>query len=208
MAAMFVIALAVPEAFHDLPGGLSGPVVVAVAYFALRVIHLILFWLIAAGDALLRHNLLRFMFPMLGGTIMLLVASQLHGPAQTVLWGLALAVGYGGNYLIDARGWRLRSSAHFAERHGLIVIVALGESIVAIGVGVTDLAISWPVLVASLLGLAISAALWWIYFDYTAIYGEQALAAEPEETRPALPRDSYTFLHFPMVAGVVLLALV
>jgi low temperature requirement protein LtrA len=125
---------------------------------------------------------------MIGGTILLLVASQF----------------YGGTALIDARGWRLRSAAHFAERHGLIIIIALGESIVAIGVGVTDLPISTPILIASMLGLAVAAALWWIYFDYTVIFGEQALAAEPEETRPTLARDAYTFLHFPMVAGVVL----
>ncbi len=123
------------------------------------------------------------------------------------MWGAALAADYGGTYLIDARGWRLNSAAHFAERHGLIIIIALGESIVAIGVGVTDLAISWPIIVASVFGLGIASALWWIYFDATVLYGEQALASEPAVTRPKLARDAYTFLHFPMVAGIVLLAL-
>jgi low temperature requirement protein LtrA len=207
MAAMFLVALAIPEAFHDLPGGLPGPVVIAGAYFVLRVMHLWLFWLIADGDKVLRKTLLRFAPSMIGATILLLVASQFHGVTQTVLWGLALAADYGGTALIDARGWRLRSAAHFAERHGLIIIIALGESIVAIGVGVADLPISAPILIASVLGLAVSAALWWIYFDYTVIFGEQALATEPEETRPTLARDAYTFLHFPMVAGVVMLAL-
>ncbi len=207
MAAMFVIALAIPEAFHDLPGGLPGPVVIAIAYFVFRAMHLWLFWLIADGDAGLRRTLLRFAPSMLAGTALLLVASQFHGNNQTLFWALALAADYGGTYLIDARGWRLRSAAHFAERHGLIVIIALGESIVAIGVGVTDLPISWPILLAALLGLIVSSALWWIYFDATAQYGEQALASEPLETRPKLGRDAYTFLHFPMVAGIVLLAL-
>jgi low temperature requirement protein LtrA len=207
MAAMFVIALSIPEAFHDLEGGLPGPVVIAIAYFAFRAMHLLLFWLIADGDRVLRRTLLRFAPSMLAGTALLLVASQFHGTTQTLLWALALAADYGGTYLIDARGWRLRSAAHFAERHGLIVIIALGESIVAIGVGVTDLPISWPILIASVLGLAVAAALWWIYFDATVLYGEQALAAEPPETRPKLARDAYTFLHFPMVAGIVLLAL-
>jgi low temperature requirement protein LtrA len=207
MVAMFVIALSIPEAFHDLEGGLPGPVVIAIAYFAFRAMHLLLFWLIADGDRVLRRTLLRFAPSMLAGTALLLVASQFHGTTQTLLWALALAADYGGTYLIDARGWRLRSAAHFAERHGLIVIIALGESIVAIGVGVTDLPISWPILIASVLGLAVAAALWWIYFDATVLYGEQALAAEPPETRPKLARDAYTFLHFPMVAGIVLLAL-
>lgn len=207
MAAMFVISMAIPEAFDDLPGGWSGPVVVALGYFAFRTLHLVLFWVIADGDPVLRRTLLRFAPSMLGGTAILLVASQFHGTTQTLLWALALAVDYGGTYLVDARGWRLRSVAHFAERHGLIVIVALGESIVAIGAGATDLPISGPIVLASVLGLAVSAALWWIYFDHTAAYGEHALAAEPEETRPRLARDAYTFLHFPVMAGVVLLAL-
>ncbi len=207
MAAMFLIALAIPEAFHDLPGGLPGPVVIACAYFAFRALHLVLFWLIADGDPVLRRTLLRFAPSMLGATVLLLIASQYHGTTQTLLWAAALAVDYGGTYLIDARGWRFRSAAHFAERHGLILIIALGESIVAIGVGVNDLPISWPIIIASLLGLGVAAALWWIYFDATVHYGEQALAAEPVATRPKLARDAYTFLHFPMVTGVVLLAL-
>ncbi|WP_020387624.1 low temperature requirement protein A [Kribbella catacumbae] len=207
MGAMFVIALAIPEAFHDLDGGLPGPVVIAIAYFTFRALHLWLFWLIADGDKVLRRTLARFAPSMLAGTALLLVASQFHGTTQTLLWGAALAADYGGTYLIDARGWRLRSAAHFAERHGLIIIIALGESIVAIGVGVTDLPISWPILVASLLGLIVSSAMWWIYFDATVHYGEQALASEPVETRATLGRDAYTFMHFPMVAGIVLLAL-
>jgi low temperature requirement protein LtrA len=207
MAAMFVIALAIPEAFHDLPGGLPGPVVIAIAYFVFRAMHLWLFWLIADGDKVLRRTLTRFAPAMLAGTALLLTASQFHGTTQTLLWAAALAADYGGTALIDARGWRLRSAAHFAERHALIIIIALGESIVAIGVGVTDLPSSWPILVASTLGLMVASAMWWIYFDATVHYGENALAAEPAETRPKLARDAYTFLHFPMVAGIVLLAL-
>ncbi|TDD17510.1 low temperature requirement protein A [Kribbella turkmenica] len=207
MGAMFLIALAIPEAFHDLPGGLPGPVVIAGAYFAFRALHLVLFWLIAAGDRQLRRTLIRFSGSMLGATALLLVASQYDGRTQTLLWAAALAVDYGGTYLIDAHGWRFHSAAHFAERHGLIIIVALGESIVAIGVGVTELPISWPILVASVLGLGVSSAMWWIYFDATVHYGEQALASAPRETRTTLARDAYTFLHFPMVAGIILLAL-
>ncbi len=207
MAAMFMIALAIPEAFDDLPGGLPGPVVIACAYFAFRTLHLVLFWLIADGDPVLRRTLLRFAPSMLGATALLLIASQYHGSTQTLLWAAALAADYGGTYLIDARGWRFRSAGHFAERHALVIIIALGESIVAIGVGVNDLPISWPIIIASLLGLSVAAALWWIYFDATVLYGEQSLLAEPAETRPKLARDAYTFLHFPMVTGIVLLAL-
>ena len=207
MAAMFVLALSIPEAFDDGPGGLSGPVVVAVCYFAFRALHLLLFFLLSSDDPGLRGQLLRFTPAMLGGTALLLAAAGTDGSAQTWLWTAALAADYLGTYLGGARGWRIRSARHFAERHGLIVIVALGESIVAIGVGVAQLPISWPIVVASVLGLALAAALWWAYFDVTALVAERALAAAPEQTRAGLARDAYSFLHLPMVAGIVLLAL-
>lgn len=85
--------------------------------------------------------------------------------------------------------------------------MALGESIVAIGVGVAGLALSWPIVAASVLGLTVSAALWWAYFDVSARLAEQGLAAEPEDGRARLARDAYSYLHLPMLAGVVLLVL-
>ncbi|NUR97669.1 MAG: low temperature requirement protein A [Kribbellaceae bacterium] len=207
MAAMFVIALAIPEAFDDRPGGLPGPVVIAIAYFVLRAMHLVLLWTIAQGDRVLRRTVGFYAVGKVLATALLLVASQYHGITQTLLWAGALAADYVSTYLVDARGWRFNSPAHWAERHGLIIIIALGESIVEIGVGVADLPISWPILVGSLLGLAICAALWWLYFGSAVHYGERALIAEPGETRPWLARDAYTYLHVPMVAGIVLLAL-
>ncbi len=207
MAAMFVLALSIPEAFDDLPGGLPGPVVLAVCYFLFRLMHLVMFWLIAQDDPGLRSQLLRFTPSMVGGTTLLLVAATLDGTAQTLAWAAALLADYLGTLLAGSAGWRLASARHFAERHGLILIVALGESVVAIGVGVGSLPISWPIVVASCLGLAVAAALWWVYFDVTAARGEHALAAEPEATRPRLARDAYSYLHLPLIAGVVLVAL-
>lgn len=207
MAAMFVFALTIPEAFDDLPGGLHGPVVLAVCYFVFRLMHLVMFWVIARDDPGLRAQLLRFTPSMVGGTAMLLVASTLDGTAQTLAWAAALLADYLGTLLGGSAGWRLRSPSHFAERHGLILIVALGESIVAIGVGVAQLPISVPIVVASVLGLTLASALWWTYFDMSALKGERALAEEPEATRAALARDAYSYFHMPLVAGVVLTAL-
>jgi low temperature requirement protein LtrA len=207
MAAMLILALSIPEAYNDLPGGLPGPVLVGLCYFSFRALHLILYWIIARDDAGLRRQLVRFTPSMVGGTSLLLVASQLHDRAQTAMWGAALLADYGGTLLGGARGWRLRSSAHFAERHGLILIVALGESIVAIGVGITALPISWPIVVAAVLGLGLSAALWWAYFDVTSLMAERALARTSGAEQARLGRDAYSFLHFPLVAGVVLVAM-
>lgn len=209
MAAMFVMALAVPEAFDDRPGGLAGPVVVAFAYLAVRVLHLGMFWLAARTehDRALRGQLFRFMPSLFGSTTLLLIASQLHGRAQTLTWVGVVVVDYVGVILGGASGWRLRSASHFAERHGLIVIVALGESIVAIGVGVGHFAISWPILVGAVLGLAVAACVWWAYFDVVSIVAERVLRQLQGEERARMARDAYSYLHLPMVAGIALLAL-
>ncbi|HEY9410327.1 MAG TPA: low temperature requirement protein A [Jiangellaceae bacterium] len=207
MGTMFVIALTIPEAFTDLPGGLFGPVVLAACYFIFRALHLALFWIISRDDPALRGQLVRFVPSVLGGTMLLLAASRFEGTTQTLLWCAALLADYGGTFLGGARGWRLRSAAHFAERHGLILIIALGESIVAIGVGVAAEPISWPIIAGSALGLTLSAALWWIYFDVSSLQGEHALAIEPEATRAKLARDAYTFWHAPMIVGIVLISL-
>jgi low temperature requirement protein LtrA len=208
MAAMFVLALSVPEAFVDSPGGLHGPVVVAIAYLAVRVLHLTIFWLAARAneDAGLRGQLLRFAPSLIGGTALLLVASQLDGTAQTIAWIAAVIADYAGTILAGASGWRLNSAAHFAERHGLVVIIALGESVVAIGLGVAHGAISEPVLVASVLGLTLAATIWWAYFDVVALIAERTLRRAQGEVRTRLARDAYSYLHLPMIAGIVLMA--
>jgi low temperature requirement protein LtrA len=210
MAAMFVMALAVPEAFDDLPGGLDGPVVVAFAYLAIRLLHLGMFWLAARTehDRGLRGQLLLFMPSLFGSTAILLIASQLEGrTARTLAWVGAILVDYVGVILGGASGWRLRSASHFAERHGLIVIVALGESIVAIGVGVAGVPISWPIIGGSVLGLVVAASVWWAYFDVVSIVAERVLRRLQGEERTRMARDAYSYLHLPMVAGIALLAL-
>lgn len=209
MTVMFMVALAIPEAFHDLDGGLDGPYVIVACYFAFRITHILLFWVYARDDAGLRRQLLKFLPTLLVSTALLLLAARAHDEKiQTLFWAIALAVEYVGTFLGGSSGWRLRSAGHFAERHGLMVIIALGESIVAIGVGATELPISWPVVAAGGLGMAVTAALWWLYFDVTALHAEHALAEEPDDgRRTGMARDAYSFFHLPLMAGVVLLAL-
>src|SRR6185295_15671560 len=207
MGAMFVLALCVPEAFADLRGGLFGPVVLAITYLLLRLFHLGIFWLAGAHDPGLRRQLLRFLPSLLVSTALLLVASQLEGTAQMLVWVAVLVADYLGTILGGASGWRLNSASHFAERHGLIVIIALGESIVATGSGVSSLPISWPIIVATTVGLALAACIWWAYFDVLAIAAERVLREAEGEVRTRLARDAYSYLHLPMIAGIVLLAL-
>ena len=128
------------------------------------------------------------------------------GGAQAAIWAVALALDMAGPYFFGSEGWRL-VPGHFAERHGLILIIALGESIVAIGVGVGD-GLSFGQGTAAVLGIALAAAMWWLYFDVVALVAARRLErATPGREQNEMARDSYSYLHFPMVAGIVLVAL-
>ncbi|WP_031939236.1 low temperature requirement protein A [Prescottella defluvii] len=206
MSAVFIVALTIPEAFDDLPGGLDGPIVFALGYFAVRLLHILMFLVISRDDPQLRGQVMRFVPSMLAGTTFLLIASQLTGPWQTVMWFLALAGDYLGT-LLGGTDWRLRSVSHFAERHGLFVIIALGESIVSIGIGVASLPITWAIIVASLLGLAVSSLLWWAYFDVTSLMVEHAFEEAGGRRRIRIAQRCYSYAHLPMVIGIVMLSL-
>ena len=207
MGALFVVALAIPESFEDKPGGLFGPFVLAACYATVRLAHLGVYVVAAGDDRALRRRLFVTAIPTAVACLLLVAGGAVGPPWQTALWVLALVVDYGGVFLAGTEGWRVYSAAHFAERHGLIIIVALGESVVAVGAGVADDPITVAVVVAALLALLVSVALWWVYFDVVALVAERVLAGLQGEPRSRLARDSYTYLHFPMLAGVVYLAL-
>jgi low temperature requirement protein LtrA len=200
MAALLVVSLCVPRAFDDLGLLFAG------AYAVVRVAHIVLFVLASRDDPNLRQAVSGLAVSTAWGASLLVAASFTDGTLQGVLWALALAGDMAGPLLIDPSGWRL-SPSHFAERHGLIVIIALGESIVAIGVG-AEVGVDLGVVVASVLGMAVAGAMWWLYFDVVALVAERRLSNASEGLeRNAIARDSFSFLHFPMVAGIVLLAL-
>jgi low temperature requirement protein LtrA len=200
MAAFLVVALSVPESFGDL--GLT----FALAYGVVRVGQIFLFMLASRDDPGLRRSVLGLAISTALGVALLGAASFLDGFAQGALWALAIALDMGGPYFFGSEGWKLVPT-HFAERHGLIVIIALGESIVAIGLGVgAELTVGQGA--AAVVGIGLAAALWWLYFDVVALVAARRLArAEPGREQNEMARDSYSYLHFPMVAGIVLVAL-
>jgi low temperature requirement protein LtrA len=155
----------------------------------------------------IRRNTLLLLIPTLTTTALLFIAGKQTGVTQTALWVAAPAMAYIGAYLIRPEGWQISAVSHFAERHGLMIIIALGESVVSIGIGVSKEPVSWQTIGASVLGIAALAAMWWAYFDVAAIYGENALHRLSDEERPRMARDLYTFLHYPMVAAIILVAL-
>ncbi len=206
MGSLFVVALTIPEAWDDSPGGLPSPLILAIAFSLVRLGHLAAYWIAAGTDRGLRRQLARTALPVVLAAALLVAGGAVGGSTQSLLWVLALAVDSIGVY-VSGNDWRLPSARHFAERHGLIVLIALGESIVAIGVGVGGLPLTLPIVVAALLGLAICVALWWAYFDVVAPVAERTLAASSGTDRARLAKDSFTYLHFPLVAGIVYLAL-
>src|SRR3712207_4167133 len=130
----------------------------------------------------------------------------MDGFAQGALWAVALAIDLGVSLVRGVSGFRVHAG-HFVERYGLIVIIALGESIVAIGVGASGLVLGARVVLAAVLGVALAAALWWAYFDLVMLVAERRLFAAKGEERARLARDPYPYLHLPMVAGIILVAL-
>jgi low temperature requirement protein LtrA len=201
MAAFLVAALCVPDAFND------SALIFAVAYAGVRGAHLVLFAISSRDDPNLRHSVATLAVSSAIGVGLLTGAAFADGWLQGVLWGVAILLDYGGPYFFGVEGWRMMPS-HFAERFGLIVIIALGESIVAIGVGVDTAEVDAGIVAAAVLGTAVAGALWWLYFDVVALVAERRLAqAEPGRERNSIGRDSYGYLHMPMVAGIVLLAL-
>jgi low temperature requirement protein LtrA len=199
MAALLIVSLCVPEAFGNLA------LTFALAYGVFRVAHIALFMLASPDDDALRHSVLGLGASTAIGVGVLICASFLGGLPQGALWLLAIVLDMGGPYFFGSEGWKL-VPGHFAERHGLIIIIALGESIVAIGVGAAG-ALDLGIGTVAVLGVALAAAMWWIYFDVVALISARRLAeAEVGRVQNELARDSYSYIHLAMVAGIVLVA--
>jgi low temperature requirement protein LtrA len=200
MAALLVAALCVPGAFDD------EALLFACAYGIVRAGQIALFVAASRDDPKLRSSVWGLAASTAVGVGLIAAASLFDGLAQGAVWALALALDAGGPFLFGIDGWKL-VPAHFGERHGLIVIIAIGESIVAIGVGAQH-GVDAGIVAAAALGTALAAVLWWLYFDVVAIVAVRRLAsAQKGREQNSMARDSYSYMHFPMVAGIVLVAL-
>jgi low temperature requirement protein LtrA len=196
LIAMFVAALAVPGVFGD-DGALFGG-----AFLIVVGMHLALYALAGRGNRDLLAAVLRLAPWTLLGATLILVAGFADG-ARTWLWVAALACTYLGAGLSGSTGWRVFPS-HLAERYGLVVIIALGEAFVAIGIGVTGIGLGG--VVAAILGLLVATSFWLAYFDFFSIRGARMLADLRGPDRVALARDAYAYAHLPMIVGIVLFA--
>jgi low temperature requirement protein LtrA len=204
MAAFLIAALCVPGAF----GGAA--LTFALAFATVRTTHIVLFVLASRDDPALRTSVLGLAGSTAVSGGLLLAAAATDDTAQALLWVVALVVDLGGPYLFGAEGWRMVPD-HFAERHGLILLIALGESVVAIGTSVIPGragGIAGDVVLTAIVAIGLVGALWWLYFDVTALVAARRLAnSAPGRERNEIGRDSYSYLHLPMVAGILLVAL-
>src|SRR5215210_1731572 len=200
MAAFLIAAICEPKAFDGLA------LEFAIAYAAVRAAHIALFLIASRDDPAFRRSTLGLGVGTAVGIALLVTGSFLDPGARAAVWGLALVLDMGEPYVFGSEGWHL-VPGHFAERHGLIIIIALGESIVAIGAG-AGADMTWGITAAATLGIAVAAAMWWVYFDVVALVSARRLADAPEgKVRNELARDSYSYIHFLLVAGIILAAL-
>jgi low temperature requirement protein LtrA len=198
LIAMFVAALVVPGVFDD-EGVLFGA-----CFLLVIAMHLTLYALAGRGNHDLLKAVLRLAPWTLLGAILILLAGFTDA-ARTWLWLAALASTYGGAALSGSRGWQLHPS-HLAERYGLVLIIALGEAFIAIGIGATGIGIGPGEVLAAILGILVATSFWLAYFDFFSIRGEQILRDREGAERVALARDAYAYAHFPMIVGIVLFA--
>ncbi|WP_346539118.1 low temperature requirement protein A [Micromonospora sp. DPT] len=218
MAALFCFALALPQAFGDPRAAAAGPVVVAVTYVVIRAVHFILYLYVVRDSPRERKQLIRFAPELVFSTLLLLGAASIPariddldmaGMVRDGLWLCVVVLQYGSGLLGGTGGWGVASAEHWTERYELILIIALGESVISVGVGSNLLGQppTWPAVAAATLGIFFTAALWWAHYDVIGPAARIALHVAEGHARVAMARDAYAYFYLPMIAGIILFAL-
>jgi low temperature requirement protein LtrA len=197
MAGFLICGLSIPRGFG--PGDTGTRVALGVGYLIVVLVHMALFYRV-------NRNIVRVAPFNVTGALLVIGAGFTPTPASYLVWAAAVAVQWLSPLIISPSGRFDIRPAHFAERHGALVIVALGESVAAVGAGAAPAGVTFAVALAALLGLALSAVLWWVYFgDGDDERAEQAIAATEQSRRAGLALSIY-YSHIPILLGVVTLA--
>jgi low temperature requirement protein LtrA len=208
--AVFIASIAIPDAFRAVPGSLSGAAVIVACYAVVRFAHLGVYLVAAGRDDRLRRQIWVTLITALLPTIALLsIGAAAGGTAQRWIWLAAVCYDFAAVFVSAklTQGWRIQSAAHFAERYGLIVLLALGESIVAIAAGLGQTHLAWRVLVGAALSILIALGLYFAYFGRLLGDLDEVLEKAQGRERARLAEDVFTYFHFPIIAGVILSAL-
>ena len=198
MAGYFVLALSIPDAFAGRSGLAFG-----LAYLLIVVVHTTFFT--RAASASVVSAIVRLAPYNLGSALVILVGGAIGGGTQYALWAIAVVFEWLTPVIRQNRGFMI-ATTHFVERHGLVVIVAIGESVIAVGIGASDLPVDAPLAAVAALGLALSACLWWLYFAGDDERAQHALAAMPPVRRARGALLGYGYWHLPMLLGIVTMA--
>ncbi|MEV4541153.1 low temperature requirement protein A [Micromonospora echinaurantiaca] len=218
MAALFCFALSLPQAFGPTQEMAAGPMVVAISYLVIRAVHLLLYWHVAKERPGERRLLLKYSPELVASTLLLVGAALIPpliddpGLADGVrdgLWVSVVVLQYGMGLVAGAWGWTVTSAEHWTERYDLILIIALGESVISVGVGSNLLGQppTWPAVAAAVLGIFFTAALWWAHYDVVGPAARIALHVAKGRSRVAMARDAYAYFYLVMIAGIILFAL-
>ncbi|MGZ4312674.1 MAG: low temperature requirement protein A [Solirubrobacteraceae bacterium] len=200
---VFIVGLAVPNAFG------RNSLLFALAYAAVRFLHLGVYIDASRRGHASRAAILGFAVTVVIGMLLLVAGAVTHGWARAVLWTVAVAIDYAGPAWLTRerlRGLQRVAVAHFAERYGAFVIICLGESIVALGAGVTtaERHITPGLVIGSVLALLIVVGMWWTYFDRIADSAQERLRVHGDPVLAAA--DAYSYMHLIIVAGIIILA--
>ena len=199
-AVAFLMGVGIPGAIGDAALWFAAP------YITVRVVGLLLYYWVAWSDPAQRQAVRVFALLSVGGLVAVLAGAFAGGTLQYWFWGLAIvldlvAAGIGG----QREGWNLHPE-HFVERHGLIVIIALGEALIVAAAGLADTAKTAAAITTAVLAVAVTCGLWWTYFRSVRTTFEHALASRAGHARSCMARDVFSFLHFPMLCGVIAMA--
>lgn len=201
MAAMLVAGLAAPGAFG------AHSILFGAAYLVVRILHIALYAVSTRSDPDVFGAVARLAPGMVTAPLLILAAGFLpEGPWRAGLWLAAIVIDFGSPLIAGSQGWKI-DPGHFAERHGLVIIIALGESLVALGLSAAGEELTAGVIIAASLGVIVVSAMWWLYFDVVALAAERMLASLSGRAQAAMARDSYSYLHLFMVFGIILVAL-
>ncbi|WP_433116366.1 low temperature requirement protein A [Micromonospora sp. CA-246542] len=207
MGAIFLIALVIPEVWETGPGTAMPRLTLVLAYIVVRTIQFILFHWVASDDPRLLRTVRLYALTTALSFVPLFLGATFGGTPQILLWAVALVVDMSGGVLaLLLSGWPVRSPGHFVERHGLVVIIALGESLISVSAGVGTQVIRGQTLVAGLLTLSVTGGLYWLYFTSAGNAG-RALTTRSGLRRGFVAGNAYSVAHLPLLAGTIYVAL-
>jgi low temperature requirement protein LtrA len=211
---IFLLAVTIPRAFPEEGRTPTLPLILIGCYFVCRIIHAVLYLKAAGDDTGLRNQVLRTSFaPILPSAAVYVAGALIGAPWQTWIWAAAFTLDSVIIYRTSSgertttSHWQVHSASYWVERFALIIILGLGESVVALGVGAVQVEVSPALVGAIALTVVLAFSLWWSYFERMEPASEHLLEKTRGRERTAIATDAYTYLHFPILVGIIITAL-